>query len=340
MTPQPGTDLMPVQMDTSATPDVEAFYAKAARLQVTWLDTMECGKSNIVNAPISVPVNSVTGSTNYSTNWSGWQISSGSTAGNHYVQAGWTVPTAYAPSVPYSGVNANGTYISSIWVGAGGGFNSNFSADRPLIQAGTVQAVNNTNLPGNYYFWYEVFAGNLNDRAQAQVPIYGIPVNPGDAVAAGVFWVPESNAAVLGVCDWTSKQCIDFNVFGAGEPSNTTEWIVEAPTESSNGLVYPLPQFSPDINFINGCWAATTTFSTAGIAGKPVALGPSTNAGITGSVVCQPISAGPSLTWIDMQLPPPYWSGYPIVAKPGGLSPGLSADGGSGSNFTVSYLAP
>jgi hypothetical protein len=65
MTPQPGTDLMPVDAAT-VPPGVEAFYARAARQRVKWVDTIECAPKNVNFAPSLAPgmVSSET--------WSGW----------------------------------------------------------------------------------------------------------------------------------------------------------------------------------------------------------------------------------------------------------------------------
>jgi hypothetical protein len=122
MTPQPGTDLMPVDVDTSASPGVEAFYARAARQQVKWLDTVECKKSNKIHASYFPSQYAA------SEEWSGYLIGGGTTAANHYVQAGWNVPTVVQPAAAYS---TNGQYASSVWVGLGGWDGPN--AAHPLI---------------------------------------------------------------------------------------------------------------------------------------------------------------------------------------------------------------
>ena len=315
MTPQPGTDLMPIDIAT-ASPDVEAFYSRAARQQVTWLDTVECGNSNRVH----------TAQTYRGEAWSGYQIGGGAASAQHYVQAAWYAPTVTLPTTPYSN---NGKYASGIWVGMGGGFNSNTSTALPLIQAGSAHDIGNPSGYGDNYFWYEVVTSATNPEAAK--PILSISINPGDEIGAVVFWVPESKTAVLGICSWNKNRCISFNVGGISEPANTTEWVVEAPL--INQIRAPLPAFS-SVTFFSTCSAATTTYSVSSKPGVLYNYGDGSN-GITGSTIgaCQPAGADPSLAALNMYLAPQFMATTPFIAVPTPM-------GSDGATFQVNYIQP
>lgn len=266
MTPQPDTDLMPVNVDTSD--GVESIYARAARQGAQWLDTAECSQRDFA------PANTV-----QTSNWGGWQIGGGTAPRNHYVQGAWNVPVVTLPAA-HSPAN---TYLSGTWVGLGGGiYVDDVSAAHPLIQAGTEEIVDSISGAATYYFFHEVWP-------EPPKLFTNIPIAPGDEVAADVFWMPKYNAAQLAVCNFTQNVCLNFyntNVqdqYGdvlassVGEPGNTTEWIHEPASNSS------MPAFS-QINFNNACWASTTTYDF-----------PVTGDQLTGSVTCLPMTEGPSL---------------------------------------------
>jgi len=307
MTPQPGTDLMPI--DVTAPPGMETFYERAARQKVTWLDNVECEQTHKTSA-FSSP------------SWSGYQIGGGTAPANHFVSSGWYVPNVSVPAYP-SGYN-NG-YYSCIWSGLGGGFNRSNYDDyaHPLIQAGTEQDIFNGYT--DYYFWYQIYPVQTY---QIKISSSLMPVSPGDNVAGGAFWVPGSNTAVVGVCNWNTNKCVNFNVPNVGEPSNTTEWIVEATQEW--GINQPLPNFSP-IYFYNATWAETTTYSTTSQSGITGPITGQAAPAITGSVTTQAITAGPSLSQIWMYLPTPYSSIAPTIAYPSGISTSIYG----GSDFYV-----
>jgi hypothetical protein len=163
-------------------------------------------------------------------------------------------------------------------------------------------------------------------------------IKPGDDVAAVVFWVPGSNTAVLGVCSWTNALCVNFNVTGVGEPSNTTEWIVEATTDTLTGTIGPLPNYG-SVNFINAQWASATTLSAAAKPNNSYALSAGqAGAGITGTYTGQPIAAGPSLTEIDLYIP--YSNGArSFISEPDRVN-GITDGVNNSSDFTVKYWNP
>jgi hypothetical protein len=277
MTPQPGTDLMPID-ESNIPPEVDTLYRRAARQHVKWLDTLECEDSSIYHTVGY-----------YSSSWSGYVMGGGSAPSNHYVSTGWYVPTVSVP--PNSSSNTN--YYSSIWAGLGGGPGSNYNnGAHPLIQAGTDQNV--INGQPQYSFWYQILPAPAH-------PFSMMSVHPGDDVAGGGFWVPGSNTAVVGVCNWNTNECVNINVPGVPEPSNTTEWILEAPSASLSPTdVLPLAAFSP-VHFYNGTWAQITTYSTTSQSGIPGSITGQAAPAITGSIINpQPISAaGSSLIYLD-----------------------------------------
>ena len=341
MTPQPGTDLMPVDAST-APPGIEAFYSRAARQHVTWLSTISCEQTtrthvlhfSTVSSNSVAPADPAATTVSYSStsNWSGYVIGGGSQTAattNHYAQSGWYVPVVTAPTA-YPPDNT-GWYYSAVWVGLGGGITnaggSNFSSAHPLIQAGTEQDVK-SNGSTQYYFWWEVYPMSPNYVGVSQ-KINQLSVKPGDEVGAVIDWVPGSNSAGLGVCDWNTNTCVSLD-YASGEPSNTTEWIVEAPGTPT----LPLANFGT-VNFFNGCWAPTTTFSiNHGTPTNPNVYPLSSgNPKVTGSITgtCHPINEGPSLTPLGITTE---YAGTAIgLAIPGAL-------GSNGSDFQVTYKQP
>jgi hypothetical protein len=335
MTPQPGTDLMPVNVATS--PDMEAFYSRAARQHVTWLGTVECEKSNKAH---TIVYTASTGlhSTNLSAStpiWSGYIFGGGTTTTNHYIQSNWHVPTVMKPTKLYS---ADGSYDSAAWVGLGGtnwnNSNYNRTIAHPLIQAGTEQDIL-SNGNASYYFWCQIVPQQPTEM-KFITPTTGtpaIPIKPGDEVAAAVFWAPGTNSAVLGVCNWTTNTCISFNVLNVNEPSNTTEWIVEAP--SIDNVIQPLADFKPHVDFFNGCWVATIPRSTASTSESDIVTATSANEEMLGSITCKSIVAGgSSLTRLYMQ---PSHLGYMLTNK---IIADATAIKSNGSDFQVIYSDP
>ncbi|MFT3792622.1 MAG: G1 family endopeptidase [Rudaea sp.] len=298
-TPKPGTQFAPSTISMSQ--DAESFYAKAARLNVTWLDHMECQSTGIVHGRISsgTAYSSVTDSY-LSGNWSGYQISNSS----RYVQSGWVVPTVTVPSPGYSSIG----YYSSVWPGIGGGYGS---GSAPLIQSGSTQDISASGVT-SYYFWYEIVGGPTDTGSE--VKITSPAAHHGDEVGAVTLWIPldsgtgHTNVARMGVCNFTSSTCVHFDVPGTPAPGNSTEWIAEAPSSSSG--VLPLANFHV-VGFRNSCW--TTALYTGG------------------TVTCYPLTSGSSLSAIDLEQN--VLSGLQILASPGAIST-------NGEDFDVTYYQP
>jgi len=321
ITPQAGTELMPVDAST-APPSVEAFYSRAARQHVTWLSAVTCKATGRTHAlPFS---GNRTSAAEYSSpSWSGYVIGGSTATTIDYVQSGWYVPTVTMPTYPAD--PKTGGYSSVAWVGLGGvtGGYSNVepSAAHPLIQAGTGHDIEPNGSP-SYYFWYEIWPG---EKLEQKIDASTLPVKPGDEVAAVITYLPSAQEGGMGVCNFSTNQCINFIATNTGEPSNTAEWIVEAPLNSNQATV-PLANFG-SVSFFNGCWAYTTSFSVQSAPlnnqnSYPV----NGSSGLTGSITgtCQTIKNGPNLNVFEM-----LYSGA-LIAVPGSL-------GSNGSDFQVNY---
>ncbi len=316
-TPQPGTQFFPVTVNMPQ--GGEAFYAQAARRNVRWLETMTC-KPTQTHASISNS-HAATSYSSYSAvgnNWSGYQISN--TA--QYVQAGWFVPQVTLPSPGYADYNISKfEYDAAVWPGIGGGFGGTL----PLIQSGTDSYIdiNGTDI---YYFWWQIYDGT--PRTFDGTEITDISVNPGDEVGAVSVWVPSYSyatvgKAMLGVCNFTTGWCVHFNTDSVREPGNTTEWVVEAPS-NWNGVL-PLAKYGT-AEMRNSCWAATTNLVVT-----PGGVVTSVGGGSGGAVDCKPITAGRSVTSLDLQ--------QRVLSSPQVLSsPGPISFGGMG--FNVYYHQP
>jgi hypothetical protein len=312
VTPRPGTQFAdPI----GGTPEsVTAFYAKAARLDMTWASAAHCIHTGLVHWPASNPGRDGTNAVDRGrssdvvetiqtgTAWAGYQINNLS----HYVQSGWTIPTVTNP--PPGHHYSNNGYFSSIWAGMGGGSGSSPS-DLPLLQAGSTQ-----NIAGStttYYFWYEIVGGSADTGSEMQVSVPAS--NPGDDVGIAVLWFDDTHTTEFGICDYSVGGCAQYtlNCPGNGicseEPgAATTEWMVEAPSNGYGNK--PLADFD-QVDFYNGCWSPDSDLDPCYAIAEP---------GIT----------NPTAYWLYRFVD----GSNQLLAKPGGIS--------SGSNFTVTYFPP
>lgn len=273
-TPRPGTQFAnPVEAVPGS---VEPFFAKAARLHVTWASSATCIPTGIRH-PIQPLCPSPGALAPNSCNWSGYEAFNGA----QYVQTGYEVPTVSAPSPGYG--NTNG-YKSSAWAGIGGATN----VGTPLVQSGTEHDLDTNGNP-NYFFWYEI-VGGAGDTGQAWQ--YGPPAHPGDDVGSVVIWRSDTQHTVLSNCNFTNGGCFQFETPGpTPAPANSVEWIMEAP--SYGGIIQPLAKFGT-VSFYNAC------FVRVFVAG--------------GSNTCEPIAAGTSPTKVKLQQY--IFNGWQIDAEP------------------------
>lgn len=167
---------------------------------------------------------SVAGPTEYSSNWSGYQLSALGTGTVPStptpftsVSGEWVVPTA-TQETPGQAEDA------ATWIGIGGG---NDVGAQPvgsptLIQTGTAEQVT-AGGQASYYAWYE-----LIPETETEV---SMPVSPGDLIDAVIAEsASQPGAWTITETDLTSHLSFTESVT---YPStmDTAEWILEAPTE-------------------------------------------------------------------------------------------------------------
>lgn len=180
----------------------------------------------------------------YSTNWSGYAVSTGAGLVSH-VAANWVVP---AVSSTVSG-------YSSAWVGIDG-WNS-----RSVEQIGTDSDYINGH--AQYYAWYEMYpAGSVT---------LSLTIKPGDTISASVDDAGSGKFA-LSIMNVTSGHSYSTTQTSSQAQRSSAEWIQEAPSSFTG--VLPLANFDT-INFsganatVNGTpgpadnsWANSTLYQT------------------------------------------------------------------------------
>ncbi len=176
----------------------------------------------------------VSGSSWYSTNWSGYAVT-GSSGSVTSVQGSWIVPTV-------TGTKRTTTY-SSFWVGIDG-----FSSST-VEQIGTDSDIQRGKPV--YYAWYEFYPS-------AMVKITTLSIHAGDVISASVTY--SSSGFTVSITDGSQSFSTTGNVANAARSS--AEWIAEAP--SSYFGVLPLANFGT-VNFgYDSTKVAGTCYATVG----------------------------------------------------------------------------
>lgn len=217
ITPLPGHGpLTAEQLGMPAAAD--SMLSEIVQNGYTWIPSVTC----VSKPQHTTPPSSLTATTHYSANWSGYEAP---VTSPNFVHAHWTVPAA--------GGFPNFEAYSSIWPGIGSGSSSN-----KLIQAGTEQDVLCIMLGGNcqaysrpVYFWYEVYP----DENQQEI---NLGVASGDAVAVAASW--SAGQAVFALCNDTTGLCWNGSQASTA-PTSDAEWIVERTTEG--GALPPLADY-------------------------------------------------------------------------------------------------
>ncbi len=193
-------------------------------------------------------VASVSGSSWYSTNWSGYVVNG--TAGSvTFVQGSWKVPA----------VTGRGNAYSSFWVGIDG-FSSN-----TVEQIGTDSDISSGRAV--YYAWYEFYPSPM-------YKITTLSISSGDIISASVSYLVSSNAFTVSITDankstsWTSSPTA---VSGATESS--AEWVAEAPS-SSRGVL-PLANFGTVYFGYDNTGVSGTCYATISGVNGPIGSFPS-----------------------------------------------------------------
>jgi hypothetical protein len=187
--------------------------------------------------------------TDFSNNWAGYAIQSGS--GVTAVGGAWVQPTVTGPS----GAQC------AIWVGIDG------------YQNGTVEQIGTwatmVNGQAQYIAWFE-FAGDGTvanhgpDFWRQTIP--GFAIHPGDTITAEVSLAPGGTRTFnFTIIDQPASggapygQGFHQTMQDVTPQRSSAEWIVENPNNTPNGPSQPLASFSP-VNF-TGCWATIDSFT-------------------------------------------------------------------------------
>jgi hypothetical protein len=219
----------------------------------------------------------VPSSLSYSTNWSGYAVSTGAGAVSQ-VAATWTVPA----------VSTNVSGYSSAWVGIDGWSSSS------VEQIGTDSDY--VNGKASYYAWYEMYpADSVN---------LSLSIHVGDTISALVS-TSSPGQFLLSITNVTTDQSFSTTQTSTQAQLSSAEWIQEAP--SSIGGVLPLANFGT-INFsganatVNGttgpadnAWSGTT-LNQINMVTKTLAPKATTSA-LTDSG--SPLTSSFSVTWVS-----------------------------------------
>jgi Peptidase A4 family len=156
--------------------------------------------------------------TSTSTNWSGYAV-----LGSSFVWAkgSWIVPTANC-----SGVGR--TQYAAFWVGLDG------YSSATVEQTGTDSDCDGTT--PSYYAWYEFYP-------KASVTISSLPIKPGDAISALIYFDSAIDKFVAQITDETTGKTFETAAAVSGAARSSAEWITEAPCCTFLGGILPLSDF-------------------------------------------------------------------------------------------------
>jgi Peptidase A4 family len=185
-----------------------------------------------------------------SENWSGGYVTPYDGIMFTEIRGGWQVPTLAAPPPTVAGAGADGTYVSSIWVGLDG---QRRYFDSSLPQIGTEQTVVvssgvPTQTVRTWFQWW--MPGDQNG------PVYISPTQfaagPGEAVTCLVTATSPITADVSIKNDTTGVYLLPFQITAPKNAAGlqprisgaTAEWIVERPTKVPGDDLYRLPNYT------------------------------------------------------------------------------------------------
>jgi hypothetical protein len=156
--------------------------------------------------------------TSTSSNWSGYAVLGSSFV---WAKASWIVPTATC-----SGVTRD--QYAAFWVGLDG------YTSETVEQTGTDSDCDGKT--PSYYAWYEFYP-------KASVNISSVPVKPGDAISALVYYDSAINEFVIQITDETTGKTFQKASAVSGAVRSSAEWITEAPCCTITGGILPLSDF-------------------------------------------------------------------------------------------------
>jgi hypothetical protein len=182
-------------------------------------------------------------------NWAGPGVQQplGSQAYFNNVWGTWVVPSVYLPKSV--GVLGDQPLLWALltWVGIDG--DPSITPGNGIIQVGTGQAVLFT--PGgdplittSYFAWWQ------GDPNLSLTEIQQIPINPGDSIVANVTFNQADNSASFWIANESLERYFAGTIALGGNLPNsgmTAEWIFEAPTNTNNGAIIPLPTFAAGV---------------------------------------------------------------------------------------------
>jgi hypothetical protein len=189
---------------------------------------------------------SASGSSWYSTNWSGYAVT-GSSGSVTDVQGSWIVPGVTGSRFT--------TAYSSFWVGIDG-FNSN-----TVEQIGTDSDVQRGRAV--YYAWYEFYPSPMYE-------ITSLSIHPGDVISASVTY--SNGVFTVSLTDQSTGKTFTTTGTVSGAAESSAEWIAEAP--SSYFGVLPLANFGTVKFGYDSTSVAGTCYATlSGVSGNITSFG-------------------------------------------------------------------
>jgi hypothetical protein len=170
----------------------------------------------------------------YDENWAGYDLSGSSFTA---VSGSFNVPTLYA---------ATKHTTSAEWVGIDG------AANDSLIQAGVAQKFDP--LTGLVYdhAWWEILPA-----AEAVVPLR---ISTGDEISVAIAQTARTRWRISITNDTTGQRFVTDQTYAG--PSESAEWIVEAPTAGATGALETLGGFTPNVTFGDAFYQGDATTLT------------------------------------------------------------------------------
>jgi hypothetical protein len=189
-----------------------------------------------------------------SSNWSGTVVNRPTAEQLVTVTGQWVVPNVSPPASAWNGVGYNdGTYICAVWVGLDGTNGTN-----DVMQAGTNSVVvvsGGVVTSRSYYAWIEWFGNPWKPESD-------FPVNPGDAILCTVC-APFGNAHGTAMfTNQTTGLSMNYGIDppdGVSLSGNVAEWIVEDPSQSATGPLFPFPNYG--LTIFQNCSAGSKNIS-------------------------------------------------------------------------------
>ncbi len=170
----------------------------------------------------------------YAENWAGYDISGSSFTA---VSGSFNVPTLYA---------ATRHTTSSEWVGIDG------AANDSLIQAGVAQKYDPSSGLVYDHAWWEILPA-----AETIVPLR---ISTGDEISVAIAQIARTHWRISITNDTTGQRFATSQTYAG--PSESAEWIVEAPTAGATGALQTLGGFTPNVTFGDAFYRGNATTLT------------------------------------------------------------------------------